>query len=206
MKPRLFLIGVFLSGCMGPPGEPGERGPSGLPGATGPSGQTGEQGATGPAGPAGAGVVADGSRLHARYSVGEDGSRTFAGWFDTDPKFSAPCVFAATKDDEERCVPEQPAPIYGGTPTVKIFFEDDACSMPVLQSFGACLLSGPLTITADCRARMFKIDGVFPGGQLYLINQQTNACIAAAPQAATYYYATEIAPAEFVARTIEVAP
>lgn len=59
----MALVGCGSVGGQGPPGPSGEDGAPGAPGVPGPPGAMGE------------GVTLDGTRLVARYVVGEDGSR-----------------------------------------------------------------------------------------------------------------------------------
>lgn len=122
MVRRLFLVAiVVLAGCKGAEGAKGadgEDGARGEVGARGTDGMPGAKGDQGPAGVDGADVALSGSRLKARWDVGADGSRAFAGWFDT--QIGAECSYAMASDGKRRCLPEAPAGF--------LQFTDDKCT------------------------------------------------------------------------------
>jgi hypothetical protein len=82
-KILLGVVGVLAAGCSG--GADGEQGPRGAPG------------------PAGQDVVVSGDRLRARWYLGQDGARQFAGWYDE--KMDLECSFALAGDGVVRCLP-----------------------------------------------------------------------------------------------------
>lgn len=99
------ILCALLAGCgtiatEGPPGPQGihgDPGPAGAEGAPGPAGADGAQGAPGQD------AVLSGQRLHARYIVGEDGSRLPTGDFN-DTERGDVCRFGE-HESELRCMP-----------------------------------------------------------------------------------------------------
>jgi hypothetical protein len=61
----------------------------------------------------------DGSRLKAEYNVGADGSRQFAGWWDS--QRNEECAFQPFADGSQHCVP-----LYTGV--IQLGFSDSSCS------------------------------------------------------------------------------
>lgn len=133
-------------GAMGPQGPVGEQGEQGIPGPTGPAGgPPGPQGEQGPigmpgpqgeAGPPGPGIgYVSGSRLKARYLQGEDGSRHFLTWWDSQREeecsFDEPdkAVAQALGLADIRCLPLIPQ-----SSAIGHFYQDASCTIEV-----ACL-------------------------------------------------------------------
>jgi hypothetical protein len=89
MKVRNAYAVVMLAvGCSGSDGEAGAPGARGTPGEQGPAGKS---------------VAVSGERLRARWYVGADGARQFAGWYDSELDFE--CSFALAADGLTRCLP-----------------------------------------------------------------------------------------------------
>jgi len=124
-------------------------------GTSAPNGSSGDEGTTGASGGMIADMVGDmmdpvpaadaapatsGSRLRARYYVGEDGARQFIGWHDT--KRDEDCMFQTAEDGKLRCMPSVGA--YALT-----YFADEACTsqplMLVAKTTAACANSAPTT-------------------------------------------------------------
>lgn len=107
----ITILCILLAGCgtIAVEGPPGPQGIPGEPGATGLDGINGQDGADGAPGPAGAqgepglDAVLSGQRLHARYIVGEDGSRLPTGDFE-DTARGEVCRFGDV-EGELRCTP-----------------------------------------------------------------------------------------------------
>lgn len=121
----LALAFVVLLGCTGDRGARGKRGADGAPGrdgAQGPAGAPGERGAEGPAGAPGPGQNTDGARLKALYLAGDDGSRQWIGWVDSE--IGQACSYR-TVNGVKRCLPERDGVLAYGDPE---------CSVPVVLS------------------------------------------------------------------------
>lgn len=102
------VVGPVAFVAQGPQGEQGPEGPVGPPGAPG---EQGPQGVAGPAGKDGApgkdatSPTQSGTRLKARYLLGDDGSREFRGWYDS--TLEKPCAWVKHPASERRsCLPE----------------------------------------------------------------------------------------------------
>jgi len=118
---------VAALGC-GSEGPQGPAGPQGEPGEQGAKGDPGEQGSQGPAGPAGSDATAvtqSGTRLKARFLQGEDGTREFRGWYDS--QLERPCTWKLHPGtvDTWSCVPPFLALTGYG------HFGDEGCLKPV---------------------------------------------------------------------------
>lgn len=141
MRSFLPLLALTALACSDP-----ERFPIGPDSATG-SGGNGAAGGgdvggsnvggDGVGGTGGEGLPAlgyeNGTRLRARVAVGEDGSRQFLGWRDTERDEN--CSFAEASDGTTRCMPAAPPTIY---------YSDSACAVPVMaHTASACELPLP---------------------------------------------------------------
>ena len=83
----------------GPPGPKGEPGPVGPQGPQGPQGEPGSGGSSAP--------DASGSRIKLRYLKGEDGSRRFVGFFDS--QLGVACEWKRGTDLARHCLPVETA-------------------------------------------------------------------------------------------------
>jgi hypothetical protein len=119
---------LVVTGCggEGARGEPGEVGPAGEQGPQGEPGAQGDAGPPGPPGKDGSGL-ASGTRLKARFDVGDDGARAFLGWRDS--ALDVVCDVAVASDGERRCLPLSS----GGS----VLYSDSACTIGVLARNGA---------------------------------------------------------------------
>ncbi len=72
-----------------------------------------------------------GSRLRARFLLGDDGSKEFTGWYDN--KLMQPCVFRKGTDGL-RCLPEIATEQAKGVQGP--LFSDDQCTIPAVKSLG----------------------------------------------------------------------
>jgi hypothetical protein len=141
-----------------------------------------------------------GTRLKARWYVGEDGSRqpTFQ-WFDS--ARNEDCTFQMAADGVLRCIP-------GGYPQVS-YFSDDACTARIF-AFGiaapsSCSVNAVpkyavVSSVEGCtsRARVFQVGSVTDPSQLYL--QSGESCVAALSDGVEYHVSgPEVAAASFVA-------
>ena len=89
-----------LAGCGGGDDVAPRDGAAGRDGAQGPAGKDGAPGAQGPAGKD---VAVSGTRIKARYLLGDDGARMLLGWQDT--KLGAACEWGVASDSKTRCLP-----------------------------------------------------------------------------------------------------
>lgn len=214
LKTTMLLAALALLGCdkddqlpAGPAGAQGVQGPQGMPGA---AGKDGAQGAQGPAGKDGAGMQ-DGSRIKARHFVGDDGTRFFAGWHDT--QIGQDCTFGPAADGMTRCLP-------GVTDNGGAFWSTDptcAATPSVFESYGTGV-DGGACAPAPAYVVVFKpaLQGCTPGGYtVYAIGAQIQSppamiyrngpgCISQATDPINTYYAfTVVDPTTLVAATIQ---
>jgi hypothetical protein len=117
---------------------------------------------------------ASGARLRAQYLQAEDGSRTFAAWFDT--ARGETCRFALADDGELRCLPlragavdrtcVEPAvtyrqgavcqPRYAADSSGRGVYQLDPSALPGMVTVGTCNLGGPDQVT-------YRAKRVLPG-------------------------------------------
>jgi hypothetical protein len=143
-----------------------------------------------------------GSRLKARSYVGSDGSKQFAGWYDTARKED--CDFAKAADGKARCLP----PGAGVLPTV---FGDSGCTKPLAYVFKGCSdvpkygrSLSPTTCYAA--ATISKIAGAHSGATF---TGTPASCTDAAGVAASYDLydlGPEVSPSDFVEASVKVDP
>lgn len=121
----LIIFGVpsLLCGCnqaagldnnycaIAPPCPPGPQGPQGDPGVQGPPGE---------------GVVAGGTRLKPLYDIGEDGSREFVSWYDTQRQEKCK---ARDINGYRRCIP------YENIIKGPGLFEDSSCASFIIETY-----------------------------------------------------------------------
>lgn len=116
----LLTASLLLTACgssTGPAGHDGAQGPAGKDGAPGMPGAKGDPGAPGKD------AAQSGSRIVARYVVGDDGSRQFLGQHDT--QLDADCAWGTATDGKLRCLP-------GTALSANIYFSDAACAVPLV--------------------------------------------------------------------------
>lgn len=138
----------------------------------------------------------NGSRLRARYLVGDDGSRSFVGWYDS--QLGANCWHVPAADGKQRCLP-----IYG--PIFSSFntdFVDAACSQPAIKSAG-CIppaYARASTSLPACGGSGFSVYKIGAKAQA-LYSKSGNACasVSLPPGQDVYSVGPEIVPATFVA-------
>ncbi len=189
-----LLVALLLVAC----GEEAAPGKAGAPGA---AGQRGAPGAQGAPGKDGAGAATDGSRLIARYDVGVDGSRFYAGI--TDTMLDEPCAFATASDGKRRCLP--------GSEAGDVLYLDDQCTHGVLvANVNGCPVPpatvqtrGPMTCGAP-PTRVFKTGALIavPGNAYRL--RVTGCDLGPAPFSQGWDLGTVMDPAGFVEVTTPV--
>ena len=135
-----------------------------------------------------------GTRLRARTYVGDDGSRQFAGWHDSER--NEDCAFAQAGDGKLRCLP---------TAVFASYFTDAQCTAPAIivasctplpnyartgTGVSGCINYGPITSVGATVSTIFSgpscTQGVVPAGYT------------------AYSVGAEIPPTSFVAATEQV--
>lgn len=163
--------------------------------STSAGGAGGAGGSSSSAGGGGASSIGwqSGSRLRARTFDGEDGSREFREWFDSDRQES--CAFGVATDGEWACLPTARLPMLS-------YYSDPTCTVKLATSTsGPCASGAPPDYAAellpDCpaRTRIYELGAEYVG-QLYL---QAGSCVAQPnPQGFVHYNVGPIVqPVEF---------
>jgi len=140
-----------------------------------------------------------GDRLKARYMVGEDGSRSFVGWYDSELEVN--CFFYLTPDGQQRCVPS------GDLAYASAYFSDSDCSTRVFQSALGCSYRYGLATTAgeSCATTTYSVYELTAVSPTTVYRQSGEVCQAVeAPQTSQLYTGVELAPSTFVAGQEEV--
>jgi hypothetical protein len=131
-------------------------------------------------------VSQSGSRLKAQYYAGADGSRAYAGMYDTTLK--TPCAFATAADGSSRCLPAGAGSI-AATDT----FSDSSCTQPIYAAPMGCTQAPSFisTVSASCSgAATFH---VYPKGSVYTPGANVyvkagNACNMISTTGSTAYF------------------
>lgn len=136
-----ILVYVLVAACSGAGGraDDGPRAVGGMGGIEGGS-STDAPLFDSPVSDALADQHTSGSRLKARWYVGADGSRQFAGWFDTDLEVNCDFFYLAA-DGKRRCMPTGTATIATG------YYTDPRCTSPLLIVTKGCARPKYTTIT-----------------------------------------------------------
>ncbi len=204
----ILMVGAWLfAGCSSPGGSgpDGSDGANGEDGKNGQDGAPGEKGADGAPGPAGKDAAASGSRIKARWQVGEDGSREFAGWFDSE--LQARCAFARDSGGALRCLPGFVSFALGQ-------FTDAQCTKPVVATYQTACDTGGYAwegvAGAECTyLPRYAVRLLGPEvATVYSYNAVTMACTPSAPSPSFAYFETGpiVDPSGFAAATIEIDP
>lgn len=143
-----------------------------------------------------------GSRLTARWRVGDDGSREPAGWQDT--VIGAPCTFGRAADGVERCLPGGDA-----DPTTAVYFGDAGCVQPLVRVAPGCVVPSHTQAStgAVCGAGAYVYligPVVTPPAAVYRL--QGGACTSIVNPVGVWHAAAEVAPASMVASQIQIGP
>jgi len=192
----MVIAVMALGGCNGAEGPAGPAGADGAPGTQGEKGEPGEPGKDGAA------AATSGARLRARWGVAEDGSRSFEGWQDSE--LGAPCTFALAADGKERCLP-----VAEGQGT--IVYTGAECTGPAYLLWKGLCAPGAYhrrTYDFECGAvHVFEVGEVGPDLSAMPLSIVTydGECVSYGPGSGyTPYVASEMDPASFVGRTVEV--
>jgi hypothetical protein len=150
--------------------------------------------------------------LKAKYYVGSDGSKQFAGWHDS--MLNVDCVFLLASDATTRCLP------FGGNATIiGGVFPDSGCTQPLAVTSKGCAPAtyayqvNTLSAASGCATesfRIFQVGGAYSGA----IYTGTPANCSEQPDGGATYRATddfysvgsEVAPSTFVAATVQTDP
>lgn len=143
-----------------------------------------------------------GTRLKSVFMLGEDGSKSYDGWWDS--KRGDYCGFMLMVDGTNRCVP------FGHNASV--FYTDALCTMRVAVksvSPGACARPAPYAVetvffsACDVRYRFYEIGASMVPAEVYM-KAVDGVCVKlGGASAKNEYYATgaEVPPSAFVAGT-----
>lgn len=144
-----------------------------------------------------------GTRLKARYYVGADGSKQFAGWYDTSRKEN--CTVMTASDGKLRCLPSAFFATGGS------YFSDDGCSQKLFYTVKASAstacapAAGSLGYgyyTDGCGYSFYTLTATVPG-VVYTGTPASCSGIPAPTDTFNFYTGAQIDPATFVAMTDE---
>jgi hypothetical protein len=105
-------------------------------------------------------VNQSGTRLKAQYYAGVDGSKAFAGMYDTTLKQD--CAYAVAADGKSRCLPAGPRVIASTT-----YYSDAACKQPILNVPKTCTTPPPYVSTFDASCGGATTFHVYPSGAAF---------------------------------------
>lgn len=207
----LVLVGCKEQGVSGTEGAPGK---DGAPGVQGPAGAPGAAGAAGAAGPAGQDATASGTRLTARYLVGGDGSRAFAGWHDT--MLNTDCTYGVASDGMTRCLPSGAGTVQSFVGSSEAFYSTDpTCAAPSsVFVVPACVPAVAFAVAPKVQMSICSPPGTTavyavgpqiqtPPAMIY--QSQGGTCVGGPTDTtqATYYAFTVVDPASLVAGVVQ---
>jgi hypothetical protein len=101
-----------------------------------------------------------GSRLKAQYYKGSDGSKAFAGMYDT--MLKQPCAYAIASDGTSRCLPTGLS-----TAVTTAYYSDAHCSQPILNIPSVCTTPAPYVNTVGTACNGVTTVQVYPSGATY---------------------------------------
>jgi hypothetical protein len=132
-----------------------------------------------------------GSRLKARYYVGDDGSKQFVGWYDSQRKEN--CGFMMAGDGVLRCLPTMFA-------AAGSYFSDSACTSPLFATATASCVNPGATYgykLDSCSYTVVQLTKVTPAN-VYIGSGTTCTAIASTSTASlTFFTGTEVAASSF---------
>jgi hypothetical protein len=155
-----------------------------------------------PIGDARADVATSGSRLKARYLVGDDGSRQWNyGWFDT--QLGVNCSFVLAVDSTTRCLPSSGAGV--GT-----YYGDSGCTQRLAAAAPTACAAPKYATSIDTTApacnfqyktTVYSLDQAFAGATVYI--KSGVSCLSTPTPATLSFYVlgAEAPAASFVAAT-----
>jgi len=147
-----------------------------------------------------------GSRLKAKYYVGSDGSKEFAGWHDS--MLNVDCGFVPASDGTTRCMPAYP-----GAALVELYFSDSGCTQALalgtkgcaapLYAFQSQAGMGSACVTGF--DRIFQLGAAYTGA-LYTGSPASCVTIPSPTTYSLYSLGPEVSPSTFVAATLQTDP
>ena len=181
-----FMIYVAFAACNaskpGGSARPNSRGDGGSSGVTDPV-------------PTAKADPESGSRLKAKYRIGDDGSKEYLSgvWYDSERQED--CSFATAADGKERCMPTSQLTV--------TFYGDASCSQPLAVGSPSCAPKYAMTFEPSaCSAgtvHIYAIGATATPSKLYV--NANGTCMNAGPPdpASTYYQVgAEVAASSFV--------
>lgn len=176
--------GTSVTVSDGAPGEQGEPGTSGTPGSDAPAAYQG------------------GDRITVQWLIGDDGSRVFSSFYDTELEHT--CGWISASDGVTRCLPiigDDVAPVIN-------YFADADCQV-ALASFALDATTEPRWGVAAYRV-IFDIAGEYTGTSALYQGGSTGGCIPLSEAVIAATFATrslwllgdEVPPATFVGATL----
>jgi hypothetical protein len=145
-----------------------------------------------------------GSRLKVKYYAGADGSKAFAGFYDTQLK--ADCFFGLAADGATRCIPGTTVPLLG-------YYTDPGCTQPLLATTAGCgqptyaTKTDTTACTTGATVHAFSVGAPFSGTSVYFLSGTT--CTGPSPTTSGVAYFSvggEVTPASLVAGTLQTEP
>lgn len=177
--------------------------------ATSSSGSGGKGAGGGMMNPVHDALAESGSRLKAQWLVGEDGSKFFAGTYDS--KRKEDCVFLPMTDGKRRCAPlSSSVRLYDAALVVPEYI-DPSCASRVVSFVPSTCKADPLyahvIADASCPTYDFVTLVLVPTPPT-VYHKIGNTCVSAPTTTKTNYYLADahIAPSEFVAASIVTDP
>jgi hypothetical protein len=154
---------------------------------------------TDPVPPASADTNQSGTRLKVKYYAGDDGSKAFAGFYDSQRKED--CSFRTAADGVSRCMPTTNA-VFSG------YYADMTCTQPVVVVPAGC--STPtyvLQTDVSCNpvSDLLSVGVSYSGSSIYVLSGTTCTGTSGTGSGAAYFYlGSEVPPSSFVAGTLQV--
>jgi hypothetical protein len=149
-----------------------------------------------------------GTRLKAKYYVGTDGSKTFAGMHDG--QLGVDCAFTLASDGTTRCLPGYGT---GAALANEPYFADSGCTQPLGFSYSGCPSPTYATgsISSSCQyapeERIFAVTGVVTGTAYQGTPSSCTAFQASALTTVAFYsLGAEVPPSTFVQGTVQTDP
>lgn len=134
-----------------------------------------------------------GTRLKARYWVGDDGSKQFAGWFDSER--NEQCSFRTAEDGDIRCQPVAEA-------TGGVYFAA-GCTTPYFYASTGCGVAPKYgSLATGCSIGLFTLTASSP--TMVYVGTPANCVSTAVPTGFSFFTGSAIAATLFVKATEQV--
>jgi hypothetical protein len=143
-----------------------------------------------------------GTRLKVKYYAGADGSKAFAGFYDSQLKVD--CYFGQAADGTTRCIPVPGATFVG-------YYADAACTQPLIAATAGCAqpayASKSDTGCGASTVHTFQVGSPFAGNSTYFLSGATCSGPSPTPSGISYFsLGSEMAANSFVAATLQTEP